>query len=468
MVFKLHKQTPVRQAGKRFLLAGIVAFSTVALAVPESGAISGSSGETGVVPNSVQVHEGFAAQVSGRKITVSPGSCWVEDRPIRMKQARVVELPPCTTVPVNGEPLVFGKDFVGNEFAILPGCMANNQVKLGVADVLVPQSLVLRSSQDASGKTYVAGKDYNVSTTGSVTKVKGGTLQGVKTCYASYSVNMHRVDTIAVDETGNLRFATGKQAKWAAVPPVVPADFLPLYNVYSYTGKNIAADDIMGISHEPMPIMLTKQREKNKEALKETLEKLKQGKAVKVAIWGDSITYGTGASTLEASYVSLFAKRLRQKYPKAEIIIDREGLSNANTALRGSTFYQDVLCKNPDIVIIEFLNDMLFPARTVGDRYVQLFKAVKIVKADCLIIAPHLPSPNFVPERGPNGNGSLTYSEMLRNLVATDTNTAFCDVAARWEHLPKEGFKRESFLVDGVHPSDRGHEMYAEELMKCF
>lgn len=453
-------------------IACCAAIAATLFTAPASVAVSGvqnvGDGGNVVSPNSVKVREGLAAQISGRKITILPGYCWVDDTLVQIKQARIVEQPVCSSQSMPVEQLTFAKDFAGHEVAVLSACIANKEMKMGVGDVLTPQSLVLKSGADAHSRTYMPGKDYAVSTAGAVTKVKGGALQSVKSCYATYSVNMHRVDSIAIDDSGNLRFATGKPAKWAAVPPLVPQDFLPLYNVYSYTGQSIGQDDVVGVSGEPAAITLTKLRDHNREALKDTLAKLKQGKSVKIAIWGDSITYGTGASSVDKSYVSVFIKRLKQKFPQAQITVDREGLANANTSLRGGTFYQDVLSKSPDLVIVEFLNDMLFPAVSASDRYVQFIKAIKIIHADAMIIAPHLPDPNFVAERGVNGNGSLTYCDMLRSLWKGDPTMALCDVAARWEHLPQEGLKRESLLVDGVHPSDRGHEIYAEELIKVF
>jgi lysophospholipase L1-like esterase len=465
-MFTSRHRTSSRKNLRALPCALVLAMIASGLIAPDTLAVTNPPPEIVVKPNSVAVHAGFGVTISERKITVLPGACWVNDRPVHMKHARVVALPPCPPQHFNNEQLTFSKDSRGGEYAVLPACIGNKETKLGVTDSLAANSVNLRISD--GGRTLLAGKDYNASPSGVITKIKGGALQGVSKCYASYAVNMHRVDSIAVDESGNLRFATGNPEKWAALPPVVPANFLPLYNVYSTTGKNITAEDILGISHEPMPITLTKQREKNNECLKHVLEKLKQGKAVRIAFWGDSITFGTGASSPEQSYVSVFARALRQRYPKADITIDRQGLVNANTSIRGNTLYQDVLAKSPDLVIIEFLNDMLFPALTVGDRYVQLIKAMKMVKCDVLLIAPHLPSAEFVPETSPHGHGSLTYTKMVRTLVQSDPNTAFCDVAARWQHLPKEGLKGESLLVDGVHPSNRGHEIYAEELIKCF
>jgi hypothetical protein len=43
------------------------------------------------------------------------------------------------------------------------------------------------------------------------------------------------------------------------------------------------------------------------------------------------------------------------------------------------------------------------------------------------------------------------------------------DASARWEHLWKEGLPYLTLLDNTInHPDDRGHRIFAEELLKCF
>jgi hypothetical protein len=147
-----------------------------ALISPNSHAVTNPPPDVVVKPNSVAVHAGFGVTISERKITVLPGACWVNDRPVHMKQARVVVLPPCPAQRFNNEQLTFSKDSRGGEYAVLPACIANKETKLGVSDSLAANSLTLRT---ADGRTLLAGKDYNASASGVITKIKGGALQGV-------------------------------------------------------------------------------------------------------------------------------------------------------------------------------------------------------------------------------------------------------------------------------------------------
>jgi hypothetical protein len=52
---------------------------------------------------------------------------------------------------------------------------------------------------------------------------------------------------------------------------------------------------------------------------------------------------------------------------------------------------------------------------------------------------------------------------------AQDKRLALADASARWEHLACEGIPYVILLKNSInHPDDRGHVLFAEELMKTF
>jgi hypothetical protein len=60
------------------------------------------------------------------------------------------------------------------------------------------------------------------------------------------------------------------------------------------------------------------------------------------------------------------------------------------------------------------------------------------------------------------------YVQFLREVSRKD-HLALADAAARWQHLWKEGIPYITLLNNGInHPDDRGHQIFVEELMKCF
>jgi hypothetical protein len=58
---------------------------------------------------------------------------------------------------------------------------------------------------------------------------------------------------------------------------------------------------------------------------------------------------------------------------------------------------------------------------------------------------------------------------VLRELASNNDYVALADVFERWTHLNKEGFHPDWLYVNGLnHPNNRGHAIYAEELLRCF
>jgi len=48
-------------------------------------------------------------------------------------------------------------------------------------------------------------------------------------------------------------------------------------------------------------------------------------------------------------------------------------------------------------------------------------------------------------------------------------NLALADASSRWGHLWREGIPYVTLLHNTInHPDDRGHRLFAEELLKCF
>ena len=54
-------------------------------------------------------------------------------------------------------------------------------------------------------------------------------------------------------------------------------------------------------------------------------------------------------------------------------------------------------------------------------------------------------------------------------LFAERHQLAVADASSRWGHLWREGIPYVTLLTNGInHPDDRGHALFADELMKCF
>ena len=91
--------------------------------------------------------------------------------------------------------------------------------------------------------------------------------------------------------------------------------------------------------------------------------------------------------------------------------------------------------------------------------------------AELILITPHR---TFFPQ-DVEQHPAMLHEEDRRPYVANlirfaeEHGLAVADASARWSHLAAEGIPFCTLLRNGLnHPEDRGHAIFAEELMKCF
>ena len=157
---------------------------------------------------------------------------------------------------------------------------------------------------------------------------------------------------------------------------------------------------------------------------------------------------------------------------------------------RAGCDWQRIIEAKPDLVTLEFVNDAGLSGATFEQVYDEILGRVRAIGAsarhpelanqdemleriqamgaELILITPHFTKPEMMgfktlrePERRP-------YVLALRE-YAQKRNLALADASARWEHLWKEGLPYVTLLRNGInHPDDRGHVLFADELMGCF
>ena len=96
--------------------------------------------------------------------------------------------------------------------------------------------------------------------------------------------------------------------------------------------------------------------------LAKTLEKLRAGKPLKMIAFGDSISAGGDASTVELQYPSLYAEHLRRRFPKSRITLENGSTGGDNTVMALARLEEKVLSRSPDLVLVAFgMNDHNLP-----------------------------------------------------------------------------------------------------------
>jgi len=127
-----------------------------------------------------------------------------------------------------------------------------------------------------------------------------------------------------------------------------------------------------------------------------------------------------------------------------------------------------VLAFHPDLVTIEFVNDMVLPEADVQKNYAWALAQLRAVGAEVILITPHFTMPEMMGHKFPRGSETRANVALLRKFAA-DNRIALADTSRRWDHLESEGIPYITLLDNGInHPNDRGHELFVKELLTFF
>jgi lysophospholipase L1-like esterase len=207
---------------------------------------------------------------------------------------------------------------------------------------------------------------------------------------------------------------------------------------------------------------------KRAELVPKTLAKLRAGEPVNVVTWGDSVTVGGDASTVEKRFANLFITRLQERFPAAKITHENAGIGATATPGRLPALKKEVLDFHPDLVTIEFVNDMGLPDEVIPANYKSAFEQIRAIGAEVILITPHFTMAEMMGKAHPRGGETRHTVEVLRE-VAKEYHVGLADASLRWAHLDEEGLPYVALLDNGInHPDDRGHEMFVKELMTFF
>ncbi len=334
---------------------------------------------------------------------------------------------------------------------------------------LEPGSIVIKEKPGQGGLIYEQGKDWRADETwGRVGRIPEGRIKPGQTVYIDYRTRPLRVDTIGISPAGRISINQGDSQK--VCPAIPPADYgsLALCRIFlDYGCKEITEKEVYPVG-DPFPRPDAAFLNDQRALVAKTREKLEQGKDVTIVAWGDSVTAGGDASRQELRFCEAFAQALRFKYPQARLKLINAGRGGWNSSRSLPLFEDDVLKYKPDLVTMEFVNDMGLPEPALRKNWFEAIDRVHAIGGEAIVVTPHFVLPmwmNFpglaTPETRPN-------VENLRK-IAGEKKVALADASKRWEHLAIEGIPYRVHLRNGInHPDDFGHNLFVEELMRLF
>ena len=399
----------------------------------------------------------------GTTITVSPGDCRVNGKTVAVTTA-VLDIRPPAGLRVENETYKLESKLAERwgPGTHLKGCSTTNPLP----GRLVPDSV---SVILPDGTTATQGADYALGAEwATLARLPNGRITTDTEVRVNYSVGQMRIDAIEVGPDGKVQLVKGEEAKASPQLPTLTTGSLHLANVYM--PPNATAVD----SWQIFPIGASFQEPSSDELkiraalIPKTLQKLRNGEPLTIVTWGDSVTVGGDTSKPGLAYANLFITRLRERFPKANIKHVNAGIGATNTDGRLPSFSKEVLSFHPDLVTIEFINDMDFPEAKLRVNYDRALSQLRAIGSEVILITPHFSAPFMMGKALPRGAEIRPAVFTLRS-IAAENHIGLADTSRRWAHLEQEGIPYVAYLYNGInHPDDRGHELFVRDLMSFF
>lgn len=338
-------------------------------------------------------------------------------------------------------------------------------------DSLCPNSVIVRYN----GRTLVKNRDYLIDEKWGVLGLGAEpSITSNDVVEVDYSYSHRRIDAVVLDLNGNQYIIHGRSALTTPFTPLVT----PGHRLISHLFVDYLKD---GKSPEVFEIKAAaKSSESAKCLIPKTVSKLRSGQAVKIVCWGDSVTEGGDASTPDYRYPNILQKMLRSKFPDSQIDVETIAVGGSNSTqwlwpekfkhhLRPAECdFNRIIKAMPDLVTIEFVNDSDISGADYGFIYNEILDKLAAACIEVIITTPHFTHPSWMRFRSLKSSECRSYVFFLRHF-AKERGVALADVSRCWEQLKYQGIPYITLLRNGVnHPDDRGHKIYADEIMECF
>ena len=347
-----------------------------------------------------------------------------------------------------------------------------------VADALEPGSLTVRDGIGAAAATYVRGKDYQLEPRwGGFGRLEGGAIPADKPVFASYRYAVMRLDSVVLTPDKKLALRKGVPHVATPRPPELGEGETRVGNVWlSGRVTQLAPALLFPILEPAYPEPARAGPAAAERLMPRTLAKLRSGAPVRILAWGDSVTECVYLP-FEQKWQEQFAKRLRERFPKASIIMLTEGWGGrTTTAYRNEppgsarNYAEKVLALKPDLIVSEFINDASMDEASVLDNYGAMLKDFKRIGAEWVILTPHYSRPDWMGLKQETGidQDPRPYVRGLR-LFAENNRVALADASLRWGRLWRQGLPYSTLLMNNInHPDERGMRLFADALMELF
>ncbi|MCE5197682.1 MAG: GDSL-type esterase/lipase family protein [Armatimonadota bacterium] len=422
-------------------------------------------------PPAVDVTGDWGVKVPAQTVKIDGKTLYIK----KMAEFRVS--PPTSVVVRNEKHIRVAEYTPDRKWGCGDRCYQTIAMECSVPGAVKADSLRLKASPD--GPAFILGKDYQVDADwGSAGRLNGGAIGPDTTVWFDYTYTMSRIDSIIMDDAGVVRIVQGDDAVLNVKVPPIPKGEHRLANIWIPGYLTSLSQDFI------YPIVESKFQASTGSALAvrkfipNTWRKIKNGEEVTILAWGDSVTEGDYLQNTACRWQEKFIDKLRSEFPKAKINLITEAWGGRSTGSylaepAGSprNFKDKILDRQPDLVISEFVNDVVgYPTQESTDKmYSTIRDMFKEKGIEWIIMTPHYDTWQHQPSFGDRvQKDTRPHIEALRNF-ARNNNIALVDVSKRWDHLALEGIPYPTLLLNGInHPCPQGLELYVNALMDAF
>lgn len=194
--------------------------------------------------------------------------------------------------------------------------------------------------------------------------------------------------------------------------------------------------------------------------LKNCMRRAEKGEPLTIGFFGGSITQGCAASEHEKCYAYRVFDWWRDAFPKAEIFYVNGGIGGTDSHFGVSRVWQDFLMYRPDVAVLDFsVNDLadddVRNETFFQETYEGLMRRILTGRTKPAVLILN----NVYYSLGKNVQQS--HNEVgawygVPHVSMKDT---------LYEQMKAGRYTQKELTADGLHPSDKGHELVAAEII---
>ncbi|MCL2118398.1 MAG: SGNH/GDSL hydrolase family protein [Planctomycetaceae bacterium] len=341
-------------------------------------------------------------------------------------------------------------------------------------------SVIVRGGESRDSETFVRGRDFEVMPVwGAIGRKTSGHIRENQPVWFSYRFGEMRLDSIVLTADGKILLRKGTPHITIPVPPELCDGDKRLANLWVKARiEKLEPQLLFPIEEIVWPEPETRDGETIAETLlPNTMAKLRNGESLRILAWGDSVTEAVYIADKSQRWQERFVLQLQSRFPEAKIELDTEGWGGRTTTAylaeppdSERNYQKKVLDRQPDLIVMEFVNDAGLPLDTLETVYAGLLNDFRRRNIEWVILTPHYVRPDWMglDREREIDEDPRPYVKFVRRF-AGENNVAVADAAARYGRLWRQGIPYSTLMSNNInHPKAEAMQIFSDALMAIF